>query len=253
MRHLTQPPSRFRFTRLAALACALALARPAFAVALPVHAGAGADYSTAPGDETTRGVLGFATIEMGAADALGAVMRYDDSRIGAGTGLTGGLGFGLGPMTRLRTTGTRYVGDGDFRGWRVKVGPQVSTPGGASLGLFFTHDDNNVAGRSNGAVGEAEFPVAPRVSGRLNASYTSLGDGVSAVSGAAGAGVALPAHLSLAGEVGLAQTGAQGQSFPRSRGLGDLVPLVGGGGGSGSSSDRPFSTTVALSIRAVFP
>jgi hypothetical protein len=156
----------------------------------------------------------------------------------------------------LRINGTRFIGDGSFRAWRAKVGPQLGLPGGRSVTLSYTHFRDDQGTRSNGAVAEGITPLLPRFTGKASASYATAPQGPPAVQGSLGLGWRLLRNLELSCEVGLARNGAgaAGQPFP-SRGTLDGLPLIGGGSSppSAPESSREVDATLLLGMRVTLP
>jgi hypothetical protein len=183
-------------------------------------------------------------------------MRFDDRQIGPGYGVVLGGGVALGSEFSLRTMGTRFIGDDDYRAWRVKVGPQWSRTQRRSVGLFYVHDESNLFSATDGVVGQASTPVAERITARLGASYARGGDrsGGAVTVGGSWFGVS---HLEIGGDVGIAHNAAFGIAGPgpSSGGLIDQVPIIGGG----SPSQPPpepldeWGATATASLRLTFP
>lgn len=232
-------------------ACAIAVtARDA--IAIPAQMGGGYDYSSGPADQITRSALAFGNVGLGPAGNLTvAGLRYDDSRIGEGVGIVGGLGVPV-PLGALQLWGYRYIGDEAFRAWRIKTGPRIAIPGGSSLDLFYAHYEDNADAKTDGGIAELGVPVKPGLTGRANA---ALGFAPAEPRSAqAGLGVtwAPVRFVELLGDVGLARNGTlTGTSFPARR---SLLPLVGGGSPGGSSTvESDIESTWQVGIRVTFP
>jgi hypothetical protein len=243
--------------RIAALAAlgAIALAcRAADAIAWPVSAGAGLEYYAGPGNQTTRSALVTAGVGIGTAGNAGlGLLRYDDSIVGAGSGVIGTVGFPFVPSTTFQLTGARFVGDESFRGWRVKAGPRISIPPGASLGLYYTHYQDNADGTQNGVVGEASVPFVAGVGLRASAAYANVGEDVTASQGSIGVAWSPIHFVELSGEAGLARNGGV-TAAPGGPGRGLRLPIIGGPGDPPASrAESKTEPTLLLGARLVFP
>jgi hypothetical protein len=217
---------------------------------------AGAEYYDGPGTLTTRGALLGGVLGLRGVELTAVGVRYDDSVVGKGVSATGGLAVPLGEALAVRAQGTRFLGDGDYRAWRAKVGPQFTLPGQGALMLWYVRYQDNQSQTSDAAALEGAVPVTDRWTAKLDASYGSASQGLSGGQAALGASwIAFP-HLELTGEVGLAQQNAVLVGGPQG-GPGRL-PILGalgpGNSGSGSQTEQPsLSTTVLLGVRVVFP
>ena len=130
--------SRLRVILLAGLAGALPIL-PRTAFAAPIAVGAGADYSTGPGSQTTRSAIGILTAGAGPSRFTLAGLRYDDNVVGLGNAVIGGVDLPMVAAVRLQASATRFLGEGSYRAWRVKAGPQFTMPGGQSVGMYYSH------------------------------------------------------------------------------------------------------------------
>ena len=228
----------------------LALPVPA-ARALPVSGSLGYEYFDGSGDQLTRGIAGTATIALPSGpDVTLAGARYIDSFAGQGLSFTGGLGLPLAPEVRLRGQASRLVGDGSFRAWRFKAGPQLALPGGASLLVSYQRYEDNGGVVSNGAALESATPIHPWLSGRLNASFASLPGDLESVAGSAGLGWTPVPSLELSGEIGLARNGSSTmvESSPALE-----LPIVGHGSSSQRQTVNQVSPTALVGLRWLFP
>lgn len=213
---------------------------------------AGYEYAVA-GGPLTRAVFAAGLLHAASFEGTLAAGRYDDGQVGAGTNLTAGLELPLGPMVGLRMQGTRLIGDGDFRAWRSRVGPQLTWGGGSALFLGYLHDESNQDLRTDAALLEQSTPLAPGWSARLDASYAGTSQGERGAQVAGGLIWSPISHLLLSGEVGLSQRAAivtaAGQPPRRLPLLGELGP-----GEPGTSESRQdFHSTVLLGMRVLFP
>lgn len=249
-------PVHAALVSLPALALAALVVAPAGAA---IGGIAGFDYYQGPQSELTRGALVAGTASAGTVDGLASVMRFDDSRIGMGTGLTLGGGVPLFGATQLRAQATRFLGDGDFRGWRTKLGPRIAF-GNAKLGLSWVHEDNNAAGVSDGGLAELETQATSLVGLTASAGYTSLADGTHGALGTVGANTSVIPHLVLGAEVGVAQNELAATSEPFPGGHHGLLGGLGlangpglGNGNGGSASSHDYSFTALFTVRVPIP
>lgn len=219
----------------------------------PTHAAAPSgsvsfDQYNGPESQTTRSVLGLGDVAFGRLDALAGVLRFHDTTVGAGNGFVFGGGAALdGPLT-LRVLASRFVGDGDYRAWRVKSGPLWSLPGGGSLGAYWVHDTNNLGPDTESGAGELAVPVAHGWTGKLSGAYgrSEDRDGYVATLGAAWSMIP---HLELSGEVGAAKNPPATTPAP-SRGL--LSPIL-GGPQKQNEVPAPLAATSSINLRVSFP
>ena len=224
------------------------------ACAAPVALGGGFDYYSGPADQITRSALVIASVGLGpSGNASIAGLRFDDSNAGQGAGVTVALGLPVGPTSALKLLGSEFAGS-DFRAWRVKAGPQASLPRAASLGVYYTHYQDNADSRTDGVVGELGMPLVSRLTGRASASYATDPGGSPSTQGSIGLGWTPVHSLELSGEVGIARNGALAMApLPHHKAL--ELPLIGGGSGQGSRStgETTYEPTILLGVRALFP
>lgn len=248
-------PGRRRAARTTAVAALAMLALAAPITAAPVTAVGGFDHYAGAAGRTTRGWLGAVVFAAAGGDLTLAGVRFDDSVAGEGTSVTAGLGAPVAPMLMLRAAGTRFIGDGDLRAWRVKVGPQFSLPGGRSLTVSYAYYRDHLGARSNAGIAEAAVPLVARLAGRAGASIAAAPGGAPALQGSAGLNWTLAPHFELSGEAGVVSSQAGGVA-PGSPGGGPLggLPLI-GGGGNGSTTETARSTygTLSLGARVTWP
>ena len=217
---------------------------------------AGYDYYDGVEGQITRGAVAAVAAGFAGAQASLAGVRYDDDLWGQGTSVTAGLGVPLGLLTTLRAQGTRFVGDETYRAWRAKVGPQVGLPGGRTIGLWYSHYEDNEKMTSDGVIVESEIPLVEKLSARVSGSYATMPQGVHGLQGTVGLGWALVPHLQLSADVGVAQNGGAAAAAPGPVSRRLTLPLIGGGGGSGTSSspsNRGFFPTALLGFRVSIP
>jgi hypothetical protein len=237
--------------RIAGVALTLLAGAAPASRALPLGVGARFDYAQEPAHEISRGAVGYVFANAGLVDVVAGGLRYDDSLIGEGNGALASVGLPMGAALKWRFTGTRFVGDDAFRGWRLRAGPEFSLAG-RTLGLYLSHDDNNTFGTSNTGGGELTVPIAAGLAGRANAAWTSLGDAGHAARGALGADWSVRPNVALLGEVGLAQSGAAGLTpAPTRPGL--LDPLLGGNDPNRPSLPKNAEATYQIGVRVSLP
>lgn len=225
----------------------LGMARPAGAVA---PSGAiGLDLYNGPNGQQTRSALALGGLSFDAGDVLGGLMRFDDTTVGPGYGLVLGGGVPLGGPTSLRVLASRFVGDRDYRAWRVKTGPQWALTGGGTLGLFWVHDTNNLGADTESGAGDLAFPVVHGWTGKLAGAYGRSGD-TDGYAASIGAAWALIPHLELGGDVGVARNPPATSPGP-SRGI--LDPILGGSPDPSPSTSNELATTSSLSLRVTLP
>jgi hypothetical protein len=198
----------------------------------------------------TRSALGLGDLAFGGTDVLAGVLRFDDSTVGSGTGFVFGGGTSLGGPLSLRVLASRFVGDGDYRAWRIKTGPQWSLPGGGTLGISWVHDTNNLGPDTESGAGELAVPVAHAWTAKLAGAYgrSEQTDGYAATVGAAWS--AIP-HLELSADVGAARNPPSTLTPAPSRGL--LSPVLGNGPPSQQDTATPIAATSTISLRVTFP
>lgn len=253
--HVGKFPGHHRVTRATAAAALAMLASAAPIMAAPVTAVGGFDHYNGAGGQTTNGWLGAVVFAAAGGDLTLAAVRFDDSVAGEGTSVTGGLGIPVAPMMMLRAAGTRFIGDGDLRAWRVKVGPQFSLAGGRSLTVSYAYYRDHLGARSNAGIAEAAVPLVARLAGRAGASIAAAPGGAPVLQGSAGLNWTVAPHLELSGEAGVVNSEA-GAAAPGSPGGGPLggLPLIGGGGsGSTTGSERSTYGTLSLGVRVTWP
>ena len=224
-----------------------------------MRATAGYDYSSGAEGRITRGALGALTWSGNTRSLTLAGIRYVDSEAGAGVSLTAGAAIAVVPShVNFQASATRFLGDQEFRAYRIKAGPQLMLPGGTSLGVFAAHYSDNAGESSNGLGLESESPLAGALSAHGSASYAGWSDGTRSEVVSAGLGVGFLSRCSLSGDVGLARnaTGA-GAGFLPGHKKQDGLPLLGGGGGSTDPGSTPsedhFSGVASLGFRVTFP
>jgi hypothetical protein len=243
-----------RIVRGALWACACAVvSSTGSASAAPFQVGGGYDYYSGPADQITRTGLASASVGFGPAGSVSVVaLRYDDNQTGKGNGVAGGIGLPLLPLSTLQVWGYRYVGDDTFRGWRVKGGPRIGIPGGSSLGVYYTHYEDNSDARLDGGIAELSVPLVAHVTGRASAEFTSVPGDLESAQGGLGLTWGAAPFLELLGDIGLAHNGAlSGAAFPSRRRLN--LPILGGGSSASSTIESITESTYQLGVRVMFP
>jgi hypothetical protein len=233
---------------------ALSLAAHSSRAAMPLSAGGGFDYYSGPGNQIDRSVLATVGAGLGPTGNVAlTALHYDDSRIGNGKGAIVGIGLPLIPSTSLHAWGARFVGDGSFRAWRVKAGPQVGLPMHVNGGIYYLHYEDNLGDQSNGAIAELGVPLVSGLSGRASVSLATVPNDLKSTEGMVGLSWSPIHSLELSGDVGLARNGAVGAAPASTLPLG--LPLLGDGGSSGGSPSVESRTesTFLLGVRVTLP
>lgn len=204
----------------------------------------GFEYYAAPGHQLTRTVVGALEAKRAGGSVSLSLGRFDDSGMGRGVTLGGGLGIPLAPRTQLKLGAERSLGDSGSRAWVLKAGPAIRLLRGQTLSLIYVHSEDGDGTNSNGASVELEAPiVVDRLSASASACYVRMQD-TGGAEGTAGLSWSPVDHLELEGEAGYTQTGI---------GLRGLVPgqhLAGHGRGQAKKSG---STTTSTSGIEKFP
>jgi len=119
---------RSRTKNLAPIAM-IFLAFPPFAIpagAVTLSSGGGVDYQTGPDAQSYRGLLLFATAAATKGDVTAAIIRYDESRLGPGTGILANAGIALARSLALRAHALRSIEDQGQGAWRYRLGPELT-------------------------------------------------------------------------------------------------------------------------------
>jgi len=201
------PPPRARVAAVwLSLACAAALTAPTPAATQTLSGGGGFDYYSGAGGQITRSVDAWVEDRIGAGSVSLEGSRFDDTIVGSGLSYGAGIGVPVAPRWRLRASGTRYVGDGSFSGWRLKAGPQLHVPSGETAGFYVSHYDDNMQGASTALTVSLAVPQGPSLSLRANAGYAAAASahGPQATVGASWIPIR---HLELSGDFGFVQSG----------------------------------------------
>lgn len=258
--HIVTPGTRRRFCG-GAVALATVASLVAVAQGAPVAVGGGCDYYSDSNDQVTRSALVQASAGLGIGSVFAAGLRFDNNVAGAGYGWTGGFGLPVAPFTQLRASGSRFVGDGNYRAWRIKAGAMLALPIGPTAGLYYTHEDNSAAPRTNGVLAEGDLRLLHGLGLRATAGYARNSDGVGSALGTVGASGPVLHRVEWSAEVGLTQNRLiePGQSIPGPHRATDGLPIIGGGGGKSAGGTTASSSTtgsvasVLLGARITFP
>jgi hypothetical protein len=234
-------------------------------VLLAPHAGFAASYAGAagiesflvPGGSGSRAVLGIGAVEFGRADMIVQGMRFDDDVTGTGWSFMSGAGVTLEGPLRARVRATRTMGDGTFRSWQWRAGPELRLGRRASVGAYYEAYAAGDSARTQGVTGEALVAMTRKLTGHAASGWARDATGDTRVVQATLGGIwhALP-HLDLNADAGwVSLDGTTTQGFPDA-GTGSGLPLLGGGHhGSASRTDvtRQRSATLLLGARVIFP
>ena len=254
VRETTQLGLRIGYVALGLIVCAIVANAPN-ATAAPFQVGAGYDYYSGPAHQITRTALATASAGFGpVGNVTVAGLRYDDNQTGKGSGIVGGIGLPLVPLSSLQIFGYRFIGDDTFRAWRAKAGPRIGIPGGSSVSLYYSHyeDNNNV--KSDGGIAELSVPLVARVIGRASGAFASVPGDLKSAQGQIGVTWAAARFVELSGDVGLAHNGVlTGTALPSRRRL-DLPLLGAGSSGSSTNTAQSFTeSTYQVGVRVLFP
>jgi hypothetical protein len=223
---------------------------------------AGADYSSVEG-QVTKGLVGAGILSFDGGGFLTAAgAGYDDNRIGGGVSLTAGVGAPLGSVALARAFGTSWIGENDYRAWRLKAGPFFQWSGGTWVGLSFVRFDDGDGGDATGGMVEASVPIAPRWRAVATGAAASIGDGRESASGSAGVAWEPVPRWELQVEGGVARNGTLGTTGAAAGGGGGLLgglPLLGRGQSdeaqtqSEADEENRVSGTLSMGLRVLFP
>ncbi len=221
--------------------------------------GAGLDYQAGPSAQSYRSALLFGAVEREAGDLTLAAIRYGDSRLGPGIGLFANAGAAVAPHVRIRAVGLRAVGDGAYRAWRWRLGPEYRSQSDMTVGAYYLRLTDNAGGRFSSAGVELGGPLARGVTGQIGSSYGTWNTGATTTQGALSGTWRPLSGILLLGEVdvgsNLTTTSTAGPSG--GGGLGGL-PLPGGlgrGNGRGGQTQSQSNITAAgqIGVRFLIP
>lgn len=231
---------------------AVAALRAGDAAAATPTGAVGYTYYQGAAHNLTRAVTAEGTMAFPRLEATLAALRFDDGLIGNGVQLVAGLGVPLHGFT-LRAQGGSVLGDRDYRGWRAKLGPEISLSRSGAVQISYLHYEDNQDFRSDGLALESAAVLAPRLTGRLGASYAASSLDIQSTQATSGlTWVALP-HVELSGEAGVARNGGVAPvAAPTPRSL--LPPLLGPPPGAPPpAKEGDVSTIYQLSVRFTLP
>jgi len=235
---------------MAALVIWIALTAPP-ANAGSVNGGAGFDYQTGPKTQSYRSALLFGTTELGGTDLTLAAIRYGDSNIGPGIGAFANAGVALTPNVRARAIGLRAFGDGSYRVWRWRLGPEFHTASDMMVGVYYLRLTDNAGGSFGSAGFEVGGPVAQGVTGQIGSSYGKWnGDATTAQAALSGTWHPV-SRVTFLGEFDVGRNLATTTTAGPSGGgaLGGLpLPIGLGKGNKGSAQTRSSSDITAAGL-----
>lgn len=225
------------------LLCAVLLTcgRLGSACASPLSAGAGVDRQAGPGHQTYTAGLLFGTVSVPLADATLALIRYDDSVTGYGNALFANAGVGVPGLARIRAIGARSFGDGGYRAWKLRAGPEWSL-GLVTAGVYGLHQEDNVSARLNAVGVEVGTSVVPGLALQAGG-MAGKREGDANASQASGSFVwGALSHVQILGELDVGRGVAS--STTSTSGGGPLHRLsLAGGLGAGSPGERTVTDT----------
>jgi hypothetical protein len=238
--------------------CAALLAGPHLgtACASPLSAGAGVDRQSGPGDHAYTAGLLFGTVSLSLADATLALIRYDDSVTGRGNALFANAGVSVPTLARVRVIGARSIGDGGYRSWKLRAGPEWSIHL-LTLGIYGLHQEDNASARLNAVGAEVGTSIVPSLTAQVGGMVGRREGSANSSQGSCSIVWAAFSHVQLLGEVDVG-TGVPTSTTSTSGG-GPLQRLpVGGGLGAGRPGDRTIDgqsveTVGLLGVRFVIP
>ena len=213
----------------------------------------GYTYYQGAAHNLTRAVTVEGTLALPGLECSLAALRFDDGLIGQGVQLIAGLGVPVEGVAVLRAQGGSVMGDGDYRGWRLKLGPEINLSRIAAAQVSYLHYEDNQDFHSDGVALESAAVLSPRVTGRLGASYAASSLDINSTQATSGLTWAALPHVELSGEAGVARNGGVapvGAQRPRSL----LDPLLGPQPGApASAEENDISTIYQLNVRFTFP
>jgi len=221
---------------------------PVSAPAGTLSGGAGLDYQSGPKTQSYRSALLFGSAEQGSTDLTLAAIRYGDSNIGPGIGAFANAGVGLSPHVRARGIGLRAFGDGSYRVWRWRLGPEFHSASDLTVGAYYLRLTDNAGGSFGSAGFEVGGPIRPGVTGQIGSSYGKWnGDATTAQAALSGTWHPM-SRVTFLGEVDVGRNLTTTTTAGPSGGgaLGGLpLPIGLGKGNKGSSQTRSSSDVTA--------
>lgn len=168
------------------MAAMLGAAGARSASAAPATAGIGYDYQGGPHGLRWNTPLGFVTIMGERKDGTLLISRYHSSDVGWGWSGLANLGVSSSSGVGGRVIGSRSIGDGDYRAWRVQAGPTFALRENRSLYVYGSHFEDSQGDRLNQIGGEAYFPLGPEFSGLAGVMLGNWQDNASNAQGVLG-------------------------------------------------------------------
>ena len=248
---------RTRLLRDLVHASVIVLAAPA-AGAGTLSGGAGIDYQTGPEAQSYRSGLLFGSADLAPGDFTVAAIRFGDSRVGPGTSGFANAAVRVTSATRLRVIGLRTMGDGAYRAWRLRAGPELYVTPEVSLGAYYLRARDNSPGDLDAAGVELSVPVFRSISGQVGSSYGKWDGGETTAQATlagtwrAGARAQFLCEIDLGRNVTTTSAAA-----PSGGGILGGLPIANGLGNGGSATqsgpDRRFMVTSQLGVRFLIP
>jgi hypothetical protein len=223
--------------------------------AVTISGGGGVDYQAGPDSQSCRSFLLFATAAATRGDLTAAVIRYDETRGGTGTGIFANAGVALAGNLALRARGLRGIEDQGQSSWRYRLGPELTLSPDLILGAHYLGLQGSARESFNGGGVELTVPFMPQFSGQVGASYGRWNAGATTAQGAlAGAWTATPRVLLLCEiDAGRNATTITSSSASSAGGLTLANPLGAGTPDSTTSNTtNRFTSLVQLGIRFLF-
>jgi hypothetical protein len=230
------------------------------ASAAQVQSGVGYDYQSGPNGQNWRGALGFVSCAPLGSELTVAAVRYEDSNVGPGFSGFANAGVPVLSGTRLRVVGVRAVGDGSYRSYRVRFGPELPVMGRGTVGVFFSHFEDNEHSRLNAFGSEVGVSIARPLAGTGGISYGTWETGLASFQANAGLVWAPAGKIQILGDVSLGRNvlTVAGTS-PGGGGRLGRLPVVGdlvGGGGRGTTTttqEDKVGATGTVGFRILIP
>ena len=226
-----------------------------------LQAGAGYDYQSGPGSRTTQGALGFLVAPVRGSTLTLAAARYLDSQDEDGVSGTAAVITPLRASLGARGELSRLVGDGIYRAWRYRIGPQLGLGGGGSLFPYYLRNEDNRSTALNAFGVEVSVPVGPNLAAQGGVSYATRAGEPSGGQGMAGFLWTPVSRIQL-----IAQAGVGRNDFLVTRsGMGGggggvlgSLPILGGRGGGKSSrtqttEENAYASALSLGFRVLIP
>jgi len=219
--------------------------------------GLGYDYQGGPNGLRWNTPLAFATVLGGRKDATVVVSRYHSSDVGWGWSGLANLGLSSSSGVGGRVIGSRSIGDGDYRAWRLQAGPTLVLGENRSLYLYGAHFEDSQSDRLNQIGGEAYFPIcASQFSGVAGGMLGEWQDNASNAQGVFGVTWSHWRALQLIGQMTFGKNIASSSTMAVTGGA--AGPFGAGGHGhlhGGSPSEAPSEAEAAIfgGIRITLP